>query len=260
MALVNFLKQLFSNKSAQAENRLNDQFYNKLGYRFKNPGLLIEALTHRSYIRSNNNSNIPSNERLEFLGDSILGLLVAEFLFKTCPDDAEGDMTKTKAMLVNENTLSKAGQSSGLNQFVFLSTDEEKSGGRQRDSIVSDAMEAIIGAIYLDGGIIPARTFILRTIIIHMDEALSDEDHFNYKGDLLELLQGKGERTPFYEVISETGPDHAKIFKVAVYANGEVTGIGSGPSKKEAEQKAAGKALEKLQKTEKKDDSKPDDV
>lgn len=247
MAFLNFLKQLFSNRSEHAEKKLNDQFYNKLGYRFENPGLLIEALTHRSYIRSNNN-DIPSNERLEFLGDSILGLLIAEYLFKTCPDDAEGDMTKTKAMLVNENTLSKAGQSCELNQFVFLSDDEEKLGGRQRDSIVSDAMEATIGAIYLDGGLNAARTFIMKTIVTHLDEALADEEHYNYKGDLLELLQGHGERTPYYEVVSEDGPDHDKIFKVAVYAGGEVTGIGSGASKKEAEQKAAAQALAQFEK------------
>jgi ribonuclease-3 len=157
-------------------------------------------------------------------------------------------MTKTKAMLVNENTLSKVGQSCGLNQFIYLSDDEEKSGGRQRDSIVSDAMEATIGAIYLDGGLGEARAFILKTIIKHLDEALTDEDHYNYKGDLLELLQGQGERTPYYEVISETGPDHAKIFKVAVYAGEEVTGIGAGPSKKEAEQKAASQALAQFEK------------
>ena len=247
MDFLDFLKQLFSNKNEYAEKRLNDQFYNRLGYRFKNPGLLIQALTHRSYIRSNN-GDIPSNERLEFLGDSVLGLLVAEYLFKTCPEDAEGDMTKTKAMLVNENTLSKVGQSCRLNQFIFLSDDEEKSGGRQRDSIVSDAMEATIGAIYLDGGLKAARIFIRNTIIAHMDEALADEDHYNYKGDLLELLQGKGEKTPYYDVISEIGPDHSKIFKVAVYAGGEVAGIGSGASKKEAEQKAAAQALAQYEK------------
>lgn len=247
MAFLDFLRQLFSNQSEHTEKKLNNQFYDKLGYRFQNPGLLSEALTHRSYIRSNG-ADLPSNERLEFLGDSILGLLVAEFLFKTCPGDAEGDMTKTKAMLVNENTLSKAGQSCGLNQFIFLSGDEEKSGGRERNSIVSDAMEATIGAIYLDGGLKAARTFILQTILTHMDEALADEDQYNYKGDLLEMLQGRGERTPYYEVISEIGPDHAKTFKVAVYASGEVTGIGSGPSKKEAEQKAAAQAMAQFEK------------
>jgi len=257
VAFLNFLKQLFSKNNAQAEKKLSSKFYNKLGYRFKDPGLLVEALTHRSYIRSTHN-NIPSNERMEFLGDSILGLLVAEYLFTTCPDDAEGDMTKTKAMLVNEYTLSKAGQSSGLNQFVFLSEDEERSGGRQRDSIVSDAMEATIGAIYLDGGLRAARAFIMKTIMTHMDEALADEDHYNYKGDLLELLQGRGERTPYYEVISEEGPDHDKIFKVAVYAGTNVTGIGSGASKKEAEQKAAAKALAQLNKTKKNKKTNPE--
>lgn len=245
MAFFEFFRQLFANSGRKIEEHLAEKFFRRLGYRFDNHRLLMEALTHRSYIRGNG-EDIPSNERLEYLGDSVLGLLVAEHLFKTCPGYAEGDLTKTKAMLVNENTLSKVGQDCGLNEFIFLSSEEEKSGGRVRNSIVSDAMEATIGAIYLDGGLMAARDFIQRTIIAHISEFLTDADQYNYKGELLEFLQARGDRTPYYEVISEEGPDHAKVFEVAVHTNGEVTGIGSGLSKKEAEQKAAAEALDKL--------------
>ncbi len=253
MGFLNFLKRLFPNRANISERKLADQFYQKLGYRFNNPSLLTEALTHRSFVRTNNGSEIPSNERLEYLGDSVLGLLVAEYLYNAYPGYAEGDLTKTKAMLVNESTLSMAGQSCGLNQLILLSADEEKSGGRERSSIVSDALEATIGAVYLDGGLNEVRSFIMKTVISHIDDVLADAGQYNYKGDLLELLQGRGEKTPYYEVISETGPDHSKTFEVAVHAGAEVTATGTGASKKEAEQKAAAEALAKLKALEKKD-------
>jgi ribonuclease-3 len=245
VALFDFLKGFFAPSDNKDGQSITDDFFRLFKYRFKNGRLLIEAMTHRSYIRANGNS-IPSNERLEYLGDSVLGLLIAEHLFKTCPDYAEGDLTKTKAMLVNENTLSMLGQKSGLSQFIFLSDDEEKAGGRSRSSIVSDVMEATIGAIYLDGGLPEARKFIKRTIIANISEILADEDQYNYKGELLEYLQGRGDKTPYYEVLSEKGPDHEKLFEVAVYANGEIAGVGIGSSKKEAEQRAAAKALANL--------------
>lgn len=249
MALKNFLRQLFTPAKTLSDKKLPEQFYSNFNYRFQNEFLLIEALTHRSYIRSNGIEG-PSNERLEYLGDSVLGVVVAEHLFNKFPDYAEGDLTKMKAMLVNESSLSKAAQECGLNQLVLLSDDEEKSGGRERSSIVSDAMEATIGAIYIDGGLDPARRFIRQTILSHMGEFLSDTDQYNYKGDLLELLQGRGEKTPYYEVKSESGPDHSKTFEIIVHAGEDVTGLGTGSSKKEAEQKAAAEALEKIKKME----------
>jgi len=249
VAFTNFLRRLFSDHKSDSGKKLTEQFFQKLKYRFRNSALLEEALTHRSFVRSNGD-NIPSNERLEYLGDSVLGLLVAEFLFKKYPDDAEGDLTKMKAMLVNEITLSKSGQNCGLNELILLSDDEENSGGRQRNSIVSDAMEATIGAIYLDGGLEAARIFITKTILSNIRDVLADTDQYNYKGDLLELLQGRGEKTPYYEVIAEKGPDHSKTFEVIVHTAGEITGSGSGPSKKEAEQKAAAEALAKFKEIE----------
>lgn len=231
------------------ERKLVAKFAGEFEYFFKNSRLLVEALTHRSYIRTENPEGI-SNERLEYLGDSVLGLLIAEYLFLGHPDFAEGELTKTKAMLVNETTLSMVGQSSGLNGFIFMSQDEENSGGRERNSIVSDAMESVIGAIFLDGGIESARQFILRTIIPHVDEVLSDSRHRNYKGELLEFMQARGKGTPHYEVLSEDGPDHAKEFRVGVFTDGEMTGVGIGQSKKEAEQKAAAISLSALLKQE----------
>jgi len=240
-----FFKRIAGSKAPLHDRELIEKFSRDFGYRFKNSGLLVEALTHRSFIRTENPEGL-SNERLEYLGDSVLGLLIAEFLFLGHPDYAEGELTKTKAMLVNETTLSMVGQDSGLNRYIFLSQDEENSGGRERNSIVSDAMESIIGAIFLDGGIGAARKFIHQTIIPHIDEVLNDTRHRNYKGELLELMQAKGKGTPHYEVLSENGPDHAKEFKVGVITDGDMTGVGIGQSKKEAEQKAAAISLSHL--------------
>lgn len=221
------------------------EFNGEFGYLFSHSGLLVEALTHRSYIYSATNS-ARSNERLEFLGDSVLGLIVSEHLFRTHPDFAEGDLTKTKALLVNEITLSKVAIESKLNRFVLMSPEEEKSGGRERNSIVSDAVEAVIGAIYVDGGLESARQFIRGAILSRSREILSDATQRNYKGELLELMQSKGQEPPYYEVVSEEGPDHEKIFTVVVRTNGEITGTGMGSSKKEAEQQAACLSLQKI--------------
>ncbi len=249
MSWFDFLKRATGSKDSPDERELVAKFSGQFSYRFRNSGLLIEALTHRSFIRAENPDGI-SNERLEYLGDSVLGLLIAEYLFLGHPDFAEGELTKTKAMLVNETTLSMVGQSSGLNKFIFLSQDEDNSGGRERNSIVSDAMESIIGAIFLDGGLDAARLFIHRTIIPHVDEVLSDSRYRNYKGELLEFMQARGKGTPHYEVLSEEGPDHAKEFKVGVFTDGDMTGVGVGQSKKEAEQKAAAISLNALLKQE----------
>jgi len=254
VAIPDFLKRLFSTGGEDdAAKELALNFRLKFGYRFQNVNLLVEALTHRSYIRANAN-DMPSNERLEFLGDSVLGLLVAGYLFRTNPDYTEGDLTKSKAMLVNENTLSMVGRETGLNKFIFLSEDEEAAGGRDRNSIVSDVMEAVIGAIYLDGGLKPARMFIRQTVLAYIGDVMADADQYNYKGELLEYLQARGDKTPHYEIISESGPDHEKTFKVAVRTNGVISGTGTGYSKKEAEQRAAAMALIELKKQEMKPD------
>ncbi len=246
VSLFDFIKRA-SGESHQIEEKLADEFYRTIGYLFRDSAYLMQALTHRSLSRSGENP-IPSNERLEFLGDAILGMLISQHLYEIYPDYDEGDLTKTKALLVNEVALSMVGKECGLFSLIRLSPEEEKSGGRSRNSIISDAMEAVIGAIYLDGGLNAARDFVHRMIISRTDEIMSLSNQRNYKGELLEYLQGRGQSAPFYEVIAEEGPDHDKTFKVAVHTNGEITGNGSGPSKKEAEQHAAANSLDYLMK------------
>jgi ribonuclease-3 len=239
------LKNKFSSAKSKETGKLIAEFEAKFGYRFKNIKYLAEALTHRSYTHYAKDISI-SNERMEFLGDSVLGLIVGEELFKINPNYDEGDLTKTKSLLVNETTLSKIGIECGLNELIFMSPEEEKSGGRQRNSIVSDAVEAVIAAIYLDGGLGPTRQFVRNILISHASEILNDATQRNFKGELLEYLQSQGIEPPYYEVISENGPDHDKIFEVAVFTDGKKTGFGSGSSKKDAEQKAAREAISNL--------------
>jgi len=218
---------------------------NLIGYHFRNDSLLILGLTHRSHARSVNQDQ-PSNERLEFLGDSVLGLVISDQLYQDHPEELEGNLTKTKAMLVNETTLSTIARELGINAFVRLSPEEEKSGGRERASIVSDAFESIIGAVYLDGGLDAARDVVLRLIYTRKGRIVTDSAQRNYKGDLLELMQARGDTIPRYDVIQEEGPDHEKTFHVVVSVGGQQVGEGIGLSKKEAEQKAACRALEQL--------------
>lgn len=257
MKLFGSIKKIFRKTQKQAYAELAFEFYKKFGYEFKNPTLLVEALTHRSYIYTNEN-HLPSNERLEFLGDSVLGLVIAEYLFKLHTEYNEGDLTKTKAILVNEITLAKVGIEIGLNNLILLSSEEEKSGGRERASIISDAMEAVIGAMYLDSGLETSAKFINQVIIARSAELLADTSQRNYKGELLEYLQSRGQEPPYYEVVSETGPDHEKIFNVVVRTTGNITGSGSGASKKEAEQRAAARSLQFLKSLEYDETSKED--
>jgi ribonuclease-3 len=216
-----------------------------LDYRFKDTSLLVLSLTHRSFTRFDP-YHAPSNERLEFLGDSVLGLVISEQLFRDSPNSHEGELTKTKARLVNEATLASMAQRIGLHKHLRLSPEEDRSGGRKRPSIVSDGFESVIAAIYIDGGFEAARKVVLDHIYVHKDEIMADRSQRNYKGELLELIQGWGETMPRYEVISETGPDHRKLFRVGVTVLREQLGVGEGASKKEAEQQAAALAIQKL--------------
>jgi ribonuclease-3 len=245
MGLQSWLASLFQSPNADSKKSL-EQTQDLIGYRFGDPRLLKLALTHRSFTKSVSN-HAPSNERLEFLGDSVLGLVIAHQLYIDHPNQREGDLTKAKAMLVSETTLSQVGKEIGLHEHIHLSPEEDKTGGRERASIVSDAFESVIGAVYLDGGLNAARDLILRLIYSRKSSILSDISQKNFKGDLLELIQSRGEGMPRYEVISEVGPDHHKVFHVVVKVNGDTVGEGRGLSKKEAEQKAANQALEDLQ-------------
>jgi ribonuclease-3 len=236
-----FLKRIFS-----GERDSLDSFEATIGYRFQKRELLTRALSHRSSVE-----NGSSNERLEYLGDAVLGLVVSEFLFAEFPDLNEGDLTKMKASLVNEAILSKVAGEFGLGDFIFLSSEEERSGGRQKPSIVADATEAVIGAVYLDGGLSAARRIVHRFFLTDYENLLNDESSYNYKGELLEKIQGCGQGLPRYEVLKEIGPDHEKQFIVSVSVDGEGLGQGEGSTKKEAEQKAARMALRTLRKKEK---------
>lgn len=246
MPIKRFFKDAFSPSSWTTSHVDHEPISDLIGYHFRNPDLLQLALTHRSYVRSQNR-DLPSNERLEFLGDSVLGLVIAKRLYLDFPDLSEGDLTKIKALLVNETTLAMIGREVGLNQHILLSPEEDRSGGRERGSIVSDAFESIIGAVFLDGGFLPAQDVVLRLIYIHRQKIMADKSQINYKGELLELIQSRSDSMPRYEVVSEEGPDHDKLFWVEVSVNGDQLGRGDGASKKEAEQKAAREALTTLQ-------------
>ncbi|MBU8933660.1 MAG: ribonuclease III [candidate division Zixibacteria bacterium] len=216
-----------------------------IGYQFSEPTLLLLALTHRSYSYAHDQYS-KSNERLEFLGDSVLGLVIAEQLYRDHTEVREGDLTKMKALLVSETTLAELGIRCGLNKHMLLAPEEERSGGRTRHSIVSDAFESVLGAVFLDGGLEAARKIINKLIYSAKDDIAADSSRNNFKGELLERIQARGEGMPHYEVVSESGPDHDKVFHVDVHVNGRVVGTGQGHTKKEAEQKAAGNALGKL--------------
>ncbi len=251
MGIWKAVKTVFGSGSSDRTEILLQEFQRAINYRFNDVDLLRVALTHRSYAKSGEKEWLPSNERLEFLGDSVLGLVVSEFLYARYPKKLEGGLTKLKSLLVNETTLYRTAEALGLGNYILLSAEEEKAGGRKRSSINADALEAVIGAIFLDGGLVSIRPIVNRHILSHVEEIAADKTFRNYKGELLELLQANGAGMPRYEVLSEEGPDHDKTFMVVVYCNGENIGSGTGTSKKDAEQKAAAQAMKKLKSTEK---------
>ncbi len=214
-------------------------FEKKIGYEFKDKSLLKRALTHSSY--ANEKGTGLDNERLEFLGDSVLGFITAEYLFEHYKDKAEGDLTKKRAYAVCEKTLFGYAEKIGLGEMILLGKGEEITGGRQRPSVVSDAFEAVIAAIYLDGGIENAKKFVLPFIEIASEARPVFKD---YKSTLQEVLQQNPTEKFEYIVVGESGPDHNKEFIVEVHLNSNVIGRGVGSSKKRAEQQAAKSALE----------------
>lgn len=220
----------------------------KLNYTFRDKGLLSEALSHSSYANEHRSAHLNSNERLEFLGDSVLGFVTAEYLFANHPDLPEGDLTRIRAALVCEQSLYEVAQKLGLGQFLKLGRGEEAGGGRERTSILADATEAVFAAVYLDGGIGEASALIHRVLLDAEREEVVEERRRDYKTALQELVQRQADQVLSYRMVGEQGPDHAKIFMAEVLLNGEPFGSGSGRSKKEAEQAAARSALEVLKK------------
>lgn len=218
----------------------------KCHYRFSDLSLLKLALSHRSYLNISGGKHYDTYERLEFLGDAILGLLVTEFLFHNYPQKSEGTLTRYKSVIVSRKVLAEFAKEMDLGKYIYLGQGEEQSGGRHRKSILSDAFESLLGAIYIDGGQKAVKRILNKLLFPKISTILKKELHKNYKSQLLEYCQGKGLGLPRYEVKMETGPEHDKSFEVIVRLNGEQLGIGHGKSKKEAEQEAAKIAVENI--------------
>ena len=223
-----------------------EKLQENLGYRFRDESLLRGALYHSSYANEHRNENIVSNERLEFLGDAVLGFVSAEFLYSRFPHAPEGELTRIRAALVREESLFEVAQALQLGGCLMLGKGEESGGGRQRPSILADCTEAVFAAVYLDGGMDCARDLIHRVLLSKGDIEVAESRRRDYKTELQELVQRKPHQVLRYELIGQSGPDHAKVFTVAVLLNGDPIGEGSGHSKKEAEQASARAALEKL--------------
>ena len=217
----------------------------KLGYQFQKPKLLDHALTHSSYANEHHLGSISSNERLEFLGDSVLGMIVADHLYRTFPDLPEGDLTRIRANLVCEGSLVLVAKEWDLGRYLKLGKGENACGGRSRPSILADAVEAVLAAVFLDGGLEHDRDIIQRFLLDRMEQVnRASRDHKTY---LQELVQRKSGQVLSYELIGESGPDHNKTFQMQVLLNGQPIGQGTGHSKKEAEQAAANAAIERLE-------------
>ena len=217
-----------------------------LGYKFQNITLLQNALTHSSYANERWHNSLLSNERLEFLGDSILGMAVAAYLYHHFPDRPEGDLTRMRADMVCEASLAVIANRLNLGQHLLLGHGEERFGGRSRASILADAVESVIAAAYLDGGIEAAKGIITRFVLCNVPA--TKLQNVDYKTSLQELVQQKKNQTLCYRMVGESGPDHDKVFTAQVLLNDNVVGEGTGSSKKRAEQDAARVALEKLKK------------
>lgn len=219
----------------------------RLGHSFRNRALLETAVTHSSYANENRASGIVCNERLEFLGDSVLGVTVADFLYRHFPDMPEGRMTRLRAELVCEQSLHRVALELHLGDYLRLGKGEEHNGGRERASILSDAVEAVIAAMYLDAGMEIAAGFIHRCLLDDV-RTIETPSFTDYKTALQELVQRQSGQVLSYELVGEEGPDHAKTFRMQVCLNGAPVGLGTGRTKKEAEQTAAASALEALRK------------
>jgi len=217
----------------------------RMGVSFQTPDLLVEALTHRSYLNEHRTYTGNHNERLEFLGDAVLELATTDFLFKKFPTAPEGELTAYRAALVNTVSLAEAAHALGVNEYLLLSKGEAKDTGRARDVILADALEAIIGALYLDAGYAAAEAFIAQNLFGAIDQIVATRSYRDAKSRFQEIAQEQYGVTPHYETLAEEGPDHAKVFTVGVFINTEEIARGKGQSKQEAEQTAAQSGLEK---------------
>jgi ribonuclease III len=217
-----------------------------LGYGFKDRGLLLEALTHKSFYHEHRDKTSSYNERLEFLGDSVIGLIIVEYLFRLEQLYSESVLAKMKSYLVCEAVLAEIAASLSLRDYLLLGKGEESSGGRDKKSILSDALEAVVGAVYLDGGYERTRAMVVDFFAAKIESAIETGEFYDYKTELQEKTQFLRGTLPEYRVVKQQGKEHKRVFTVAVYLEGEELGLASGNRKKEAEALAAKKALEKL--------------
>lgn len=221
-----------------------EKFEEKAGVTFNDKNLLKQAFTHRSYINENRASGLEHNERLEFLGDAVLDLVVTDYLFKRFKDSSEGEMTSLRAALVNADTCARVAQELGVNDYLLLSKGEAKDTGRARLYILANTLEAVIGALYLDQGNEAAKDFVLTHITSLTDEIMKSGAAVDSKSLFQEKAQEHTGQTPLYKTLKESGPDHDKHFRIGVYIGNDLLGEGEGKSKQDAEQMAARKALE----------------
>jgi ribonuclease-3 len=250
---MRFLSHLFRRKRSdlpgQSANR-SLEFHHlerKFKYAWRDPTLLATAFYHRSFTHDEGLNQIPSNERLEFLGDAVLDLIVSEYLYRSFPEKQEGELARMKSLIVSRTVLAEKAKELELGRHILLGPGEEQSGGRTRTSILSDAFEAVLGALYLDGGAQAAQRFLNTFLFQDINHLLSDEQHTNYKSLLLEFCQAQKKGQPVYKVSQESGPDHNKEFTVIVNIEGKPRGTGVGRNKREAEQRAAKEAYEMVQ-------------
>jgi ribonuclease-3 len=221
-------------------------FEKTIGVKFQNPGLLLEALTHRSYLNEYPGGELKHNERLEFLGDAVLELLVSEELFAQFPAEPEGQLTVLRAALVNYQILARVAEKIKLQDFILMSRGERKDTGRAREVILANAIEAVIGAIYLDRGFEKIRPFVQKFVMVNLAEVLKTKSYKDAKSELQEVVQEKLRVTPTYRVMGEEGPAHKRTFIMGVYFGDKFIAKGEGPSKQDAEIEAARNALKKV--------------
>lgn len=219
-------------------------FEKQLGIEFRNPDTLLKAFVHKSYVNENRDFELGHNERLEFLGDAVLELVVTDELFTRFPKKAEGELTAVRAAIVNTKSLSATAKRLGMDDYLLLSKGESRSTGRARSYILANTFEAVVGAIYSDLGYEQARKFIAKSLFEDIDQVVEDKLWIDSKSYFQEKAQEVFSTTPEYKLISESGPDHDKVFVMGVYVNNKLLGQGSGASKQDAEQVAARKALE----------------
>lgn len=245
MEVVRNIDAFFSGSIEPARRRALSAFEKQAGVRFRRYDLLNLAFCHRSYANENPDQ-AGNNEKLEFLGDSVLGLVVSEYLYKELSEKSEGDLAKIKSFVVSEQSLAEIAKSIRVDSFLLIGKGEENSGGREKRALLADAFEAIVGALFIDGGFKAAKKFILKQLVPEIEKVLANKHHKDYKTMLQELVQKEYRSYPRYQLLKRSGPDHAKIFWMEVVVNGHSYGPGRGTNKKEAEQAAAKAAWESL--------------